>query len=122
MTDQRRGGIIQVKRGGVQQEGKGEFTYNLGHPKRTAILGSGGKVQGFKEEAQAPFIEGKITDRGTLALSNLIDADDETITIELANGKTVVLRNAWYAGEGTGHSEEGEIDVRWEGLSAQEIT
>jgi hypothetical protein len=32
-----------------------------------------------------------------------------------------VLRDAWYAGEGTGNTEEGNLAVRLEGKSAEEI-
>lgn len=122
MSDQRRGGVIQMQVDGVQYDTKGEATYNLGHVKRTAILGSDGKVHGFKEEAQAPFIEVKLTDRGSLNLANVVDLTDSTVALSLANGKVVTLRSAWYAGEGTGHTDEGELDFRMEGKSAQEIS
>jgi len=42
------------------------------------------------------------------------------VTLQVANGKTIVLRNAWFAGEGTVQTEEGNIAVRFEGLSATE--
>jgi hypothetical protein len=32
-----------------------------------------------------------------------------------------VLRNAWFAGEGTGNSEEANFPVRFEGLSGEEV-
>jgi len=37
-----------------------------------------------------------------------------TVTLKLANDKVIILRNAWFAGEGTVTTEEGEIAVRWE--------
>jgi len=43
------------------------------------------------------------------------------VIAELANGKTVVLRSAWYAGEGKVNTAESEIDARFEGLSGEEI-
>jgi hypothetical protein len=71
---------------------------------------------------QAPFIEGKITDRGTLDLQKLVSIEDATVTLELANGKSILLREAWFAGEGNVSTEEGEIDVRFVGRSAEELT
>jgi hypothetical protein len=65
MADQRRAGLLQLKVNGEIQDAKGEFTYDLGQPKRTAIIGADG-VHGYMEEPQVAFIEGKITDRGTL--------------------------------------------------------
>ena len=106
MANQRRAGIIQLQINGTIQDAKGNFSYNLGQPKREAIVGNDG-VHGFKETPQVAFIEGAIT--------------DATVTISLANGKVVELKDAWYAGEGTASSEEAEVPVRFEGDQAEEI-
>lgn len=121
MADQRRAGLIQVQVNGEIQDAKGEFSYNLGRPKRTAIVGSDG-VHGYKEEPQVAFIEGMLTDRSTLDLDAVVTAKDQTVTVTLANGKMVALRDAWYAGDGTAKTGEGEVAVRWEGKSAEEIS
>lgn len=110
---QRRGGIIQLQIAGVLQDAKGSFSYNLGQPKKTAIEGSSA-IHGYSEKPQVAFIEGEITDRGTLDLKALNLTTDVTVTLELANGKVIVLRDAWNAGEGTGNTEEGNIAVRFE--------
>jgi hypothetical protein len=113
------GGIIELKVDGQQQSAKGAFTYNLGNAKRDAVIGSDG-VHGFKEGPQVAFIEGAITDNAALSLDKLTKIEDATIMLRLANDKLIVLRNAWFAGEGTGNTEEGEISVRFEGLSGEE--
>lgn len=120
MADQRRAGLIQLQVQGEIQDAKGAFTYNLGRPKREAIIGSDG-VHGFKETPQVAFIEGAITDRGTLDLAVLATGRDLTVTLTLGNGKVIVLRDGWYAAEGTGSTEEAEIAVRWEGSNAEEV-
>lgn len=117
---QRRAGILFLKVNGSIQDAKGNFSYNLGKPKRESIVGAD-KVHGYKEMPQPAFIEGEITDSASLDLAALIATDDATITLELANGKVIVLRNAWYAGEGTGQTEEGNIQCRFEGASAEEV-
>ena len=117
---QRRGGIIQVQINGEVHDAKGNWTYNLGRPMREAIIGADG-VHGFKETPQVAFIEGEITDRGALDLSKLVVIEDATVTLTLANGKVVVLREAWWAGEGTGNSEEANIAARFEGKGAEEV-
>ena len=96
-------------------------SYNLGQPKREAIVGPDG-VHGYKEMPQVPFVEGDFTDRGSLDLAALTNIVDGTVSLQLANGKVIMLRNAWYAGEGTGNSEAGNIVFRFEGLSAEEIS
>lgn len=117
--DQRKGGVIQLQVDGELYDAKGNFTYNLGRPQREAIVGSD-RVHGFKETPQVGFIEGEITDRRDFSLDSLVSIRDATVTLQLANGKVVVLRNAWYAGEGTGNTEEGNIAVRFEG-QAEEV-
>lgn len=112
-TNNRRAGQIWIKVDGAQQDAKGSFSYNLGNPKRDAIIGAD-RIHGYKETRQVPYIEGAITDKGTLDLSTLTSQDGVTVTLELVNGKMIVLSNAWFAGEGTVTTDEGEIAVRWE--------
>lgn len=117
---QRKGGIIQVQRNGEILDAKGDFTVGYGRPLKTAIIGAD-RVHGNKHEVQVPYIEGAITDRGSLDLADLFDMDGETITLVYANGKSVALADAWFAGEGTVTTSEGEVAVRWEGTSLEEV-
>lgn len=114
------GGLIALKVNGDIHFAKGAFTYNIGKPKREGVVGAD-VVHGYKETPQIPFIEGEITDRNELSLEDLLTLDDATITLELANGKVITLSEAWYAGEGTGNTEEGNIACRFEGMSAEEV-
>lgn len=121
MADQRRAGLISFNVDGVQYDAKGSFEIGFGVPKREAIIGSDG-VHGFKETPQVPYISGAITDRGNLDLKTLFALKGVTVTLEESNGKASVLRNAWYAGDGKKTTEEAEVDVRFEGQSASEVT
>jgi hypothetical protein len=114
------GGIIALKVNGDIYFAKGNFTYNIGKPKREGVVGAD-VVHGYKETPQVPFIEGEITDRTELSLEDLVTLDDATITLELSNGKVITLSEAWYASEGTGNTEEGNIACRFEGMSAEEV-
>jgi len=118
--NQRRGGLIQVQVNGEIYDAKGTWSYNIGRPKREAIIGADG-VHGFTEKPQVSYIEGEFTDRGDLDLDFLVTLTDATITLSLANGKMIVLRDAWYSGEGKASAEEANIEVRFEGASAEEI-
>lgn len=121
MANKRVGGIIELKINGNLFQAKGSFTYNLGAPKREAVVGSDA-VHGYKEVPQAPMIEGKITDSPDLDLVNsLLTLSDATATLSLANGKIIVLREAFYAGDGNATSEEGEVEFKLQGTSCQEV-
>jgi hypothetical protein len=51
----------------------------------------------------------------------LVNTSNATVTLELANGKVVVAREAWYAGDGTVQTEEGNIAVRFEAMTVEEV-
>jgi tail tube protein len=121
MADQRRAGLIQLQVNGEIQDAKGAFSYNLGRPKREEIVGSDG-IHGFKETPQAAMIEGAITDRGNLDVAALVSGKDLTVTLSLSNGKVIVLREAWFSGDGNVGTEEQEIGVKWTGANAEEIS
>jgi len=120
MARNRVAGLIALKIDGDIYKAKGNFTYNLGKPKRDAVVGADA-VHGYKEAVQIPFIEGEITDTSELSLEALVNITDATVTLELGNEKVIALRQSWFAGEGTGNTEEGNIAVRFEGMSAEEI-
>lgn len=121
MANRRLGGILFIKVDGALVQAKGNFSYNLGVNKRTGISGAG-SVHGYKEEIVIPFIEGQISDNDELDVKALADLTDVTVTAELFNGKTIVLRNAWAAADWDISTEEGEIAFRFEGLEAEEVS
>ena len=117
----RRAGVLYFKVDGQQYDARGSFTYSLGSPKREAIVGPSG-VYGYKEMPQAPYIEGEVTDARGLDVAALQGMTESTVTLEIANGKTVVLRDAWYAADGTVGTEDANVQVRFEGLGAEETS
>lgn len=119
---QRKGGVIFFKVDGTQYQAKGNFSYGLGKEVREAIVGSD-TVHGFKGMPTAPFIEGEITDSADLSLDSFSAITDSTVTLELANGKVIALRNAWSCNaDGLKvQTEEGNVAIRFEGISAEEV-
>ena len=115
------GGIFNLKINGTLYTAKGDFTYSLGLPKHEAVLSSSGTVAGFKVTPTVPHIEGEITDRGDLDLKLLLSVKDGVITLELINGKVIVLSGAHSASDGEVSTSEGNIKVRYEGVLAEEI-
>ena len=51
----------------------------------------------------------------------MVSATNSTVILELPNGKSVVLRSAYFASEGEGSTGEGEIKVRWESPYPAEV-
>ena len=77
-------------------------------------------VAGYKEVGQVPFIEGEITDQRDLVLADLVNLENTTVTLELASGKVFSLNSAWFAADGNAQTENANIQVRFEGLEAEE--
>lgn len=118
--NRRVGGLLFLKVDGELFQAKGEFTYNINPVKRESVVGQDG-VHGFKEEPKVQFIEGSITDSDELDLEGFYAIRDATIVLELANGKVIQLREAFYAADGDVTTSEGEIQVRFEGISGREV-
>lgn len=119
---QRIAGMLQVQINGTVQDATGNFTYNLGFPKRTPVPSTTG-FPGFKEEPSVAFIEGNLIDRGTVDLKALVTLRNATVTLKLGNGKTISLDGAYYAGDGNATTDEAQMAVRFEsGAQGEEIT
>ena len=113
------GGIFYLKiNGKMIVTTEGEFTYNLGKPKRQAEKTGALGVAGFSAEAQVPYCDGEIFDTKDLDVEELLDIEDATVTVELFNGKTFILTGAAFCGEGE-FTTKGRLKVRFEGMEAQ---
>lgn len=118
--NRRVGGVIFFKVNGELFQAKGEFTYNINPFKRETVLGQD-VPHGFSEIPQVQFIEGTITDSDELDLEGFQKIRDATITLELANEKVIQLREAFYAADGDVTTSQGEIQVRFEGITGREV-
>ena len=121
MSRNRRSGITTIQANGKVYDMVGNFSYNLGNPIREELVGPD-RVHGYKETPQIPYIEGEIRDASDLSMNELQNLTDATLTLKLANGKTIMLREAWYSAEGTGQTEEANMQFKFCGMSAEEIT
>lgn len=87
---------------------------------REGLVGLGG-VAGFKETPVIPSIEIELfgtEDTSFLAMNKITDA---TITVELVNGRSYVLRNAWQSGEIDHDAAEGKGTVTFQGKKMEEM-
>lgn len=114
------GGIMFLTVNGERLQAKGNFQCNEGVAQKNMLAGNDG-VHGYTETPKVPFIEGAITDSEDLNTTDLYELNDATAQVELANGKTFVLEDSVFAGEGTNTSEEGEIAFRMEGTRGRYI-
>lgn len=114
------GGVAYLKVDGTQYALRGNLVVSPDPFEREGVAGQDG-VHGFKETPVVPYIEGDITDMGGLSLEKLRAIVDNTITVELANGKTYVARNAWIAGKRELNTAEGTTKARFESKQISEM-
>lgn len=117
---QRIAGYFELKMNGSTLSARGDFTVNLGAPKREAVLGSR-TVDGYTEKVQAPMIKGEITDfSDTHVNDDILLATDATVTIKAGNGKTYMLEEAWYSGDGEINVGTGTVQIEFTGVRGTE--
>jgi len=113
-------GIAFLKVDGSQYPLKGNFTVSPSSVERTGIAGQD-YVHGYSELPRVPYIEGDVSLVPELSMENVENIVDATVTAELANGKNYVLRNAWCKSAFELQSHDGQVRIRFEGLSCDEV-
>ncbi|MEH6630163.1 MAG: phage tail tube protein [Halopseudomonas aestusnigri] len=113
-------GTAYVKVDGNQYTLSGSLTVSIDEAEREGLVGLSG-VAGFKEMPRVPFIEGEFFTTDEMNLKDVEAITDATVTAELANGKTYVLRNAWTAGAREVDAAEGNVTIKFEGISGEEM-
>lgn len=116
------GGRVFINVGGERLDVRGNVTSNVGQiVMRETVVGAD-RVHGFTENVVAPFIQCDLSENPAFPLSSLNEVSDTTVTAELADGRTLVLRNAWQEGDLERNSSEGSIgSVRFVGMSGEEV-
>lgn len=91
--------------------------------KRTAVTGDTG-IHGYMEENVIPFCEVKLTDRDDVLLSDLasINGDGTIIFRAAGGGKVYTMENVTCTGDIAVTGGEGEVEIRFEGISWIETT
>lgn len=113
-------GVCYVHKDGKQITVGGTVTVSPSSTERESKVGLSGVV-GYIERPRVPYIEIEgIADPSTKA-SDLDDVTDSTITAELANGHTYILRNAWSVAPVEIKGEDGTFTKRYEGMSCDEL-
>lgn len=114
------GGTAYIKVDGQQFAVKGSLIVKCGDIEREGIAGQDG-VHGFLENHIVPEITLTISDGLDVLLEDLQLIEDATVTAELINEKSYVLRNAWLQNRPELNSQDGEMDLVFQGMSCNEI-
>jgi hypothetical protein len=94
----------------------GDLTYSTAKFSRESLTGQD-QVHGYAEKPRAPFISATLRDAGDLTVDDFNSMTNHTITLELANGKTIIGRNMWTVEAQEVKTTEGTFEVKWEGFT-----
>jgi hypothetical protein len=114
-------GTAFFKVDGDQYPLRGNFTVSSSPIERTMLAGQD-YVHGYQELPRVPWIEGDVTTTPEVLLEDLDAMVDVTVTAELINGKTYVLKQAACKSALENNTREGQVRVRFEGTSCEEIS
>lgn len=104
----------------IYYTGKGSFNYGGHLEKREAVMHSGGGVAGYNIKSEEPYVVGKLTNNSDFSIRDLEQIENCTITLDLINGKQIVLRDAWTDRSKIEIKEkEKVISCRWNGTSIE---
>ena len=106
---QRIAGIAFLTVDGQQMALRGNFTVSPSPVERTMIAGQDG-VHGYQELPRVPYIEG------------LLNETDSTVIAQLANQMQYTLTGATCKGGFENNARDGQVRVRWEGLTCEEVS
>ncbi|SER57071.1 Phage tail tube protein [Faunimonas pinastri] len=113
-------GIAYLFVDGTQYPLRGNFTVSPDAIERAGIAGQD-SVHGYSETPRVPYISGDISLTEDISIETIRAVTNATVTAELANGKTYVLREAWCAAAMELNTRDGQTTVRFEGVSCDEM-
>lgn len=113
-------GVAYLKVDGDQYPLRGDFVVSPSAMQRAGVSGQD-YVHGYSELPRVPFIEGMVTLDPALSMEDVEGITNATVTAELANGRTYVLRQAWQTGPLDLQTQEGQVRIRFEGVSCDEL-
>jgi hypothetical protein len=118
-TTNRLAGVAYVSVDGQSYMLVGDLTYSVSKISRETLIGQD-RVHGYAEKPHAGFISGTFRDAGGLTVANFNAMTNVSVVAELANGKTIIMRNGWTVDAQEVKTTEGSFDVKWESPSVEE--
>lgn len=118
-TTNRLAGVAYLTVDGTNYMLAGDFTYSVSKVARETLVGQD-RVHGYSEKPAQGKMSCSVRDAGGLSVANFNAMTNVTVTVELANGKTIVGRNMWTVEGQEVKTAEAIFEVKWEGFSVEE--
>ena len=119
-SNQRIGGVASLTIDGQQYTLRGNMKVKPSTVKREGVAGQDA-VHGYTEMPIVPGADCDLTTTNGLSLIDLENIVDSTVTIQLANGRTYVLTDAWTESAFEIDTAEGKFGVNFGCITCEEI-
>lgn len=114
------GGTAFCKVDGGQLPLRGAFTVSPSSVERAMLAGQD-YVHGYTENPRVPWIEGDFSTLPDVSIEDIETQTNVTVTAELLNGRTYVLKEATVKSAFEINTKDGQFRARWEGTTCDEI-
>ena len=98
----------------------GDFAYQVSTPTREALVGQDG-YHGYSEKPGHGVITATLRNSDKVSLTDLGNLVAATITVELANGKTVIGGQMFTTEKPKAKADDAGIEIEWHGPSVTEM-
>lgn len=115
-VNSRLAGIIALTIDGQTWTVVGDAEYSPSLVTRETLKGQSG-VDGYSEMPNAPFFSANLRISASQPIASLNAKVNSTIVAQLANGATLFGQPMWQVGELSVNTQEGTVNVRFEGPS-----
>ncbi len=118
-TTNRLAGVAYLSVDGQSYMLAGDLSYTVSKVTRETLVGQD-RVHGYSEKPHQGSISGTLRDSGGLSVAQINAMTNVNVTVELANGKTIIGRNMWTVDAQEVKTAEATFEVKWEGFSVEE--
>ncbi len=115
------GGVGQIRFNGNILKFRGSLTWNFQTGVKKGVAGRDGSVHGFTVDPVVPMIEGEFTYDGAVTTAQLEAITNGTITALLGDGRQLILRGAYVAGDIAPDGDDAKVKLKFEGTDGEEI-
>ncbi len=109
------GGSASLFIDGSVYSSEGSFDANINNIKREPVVSAEGQVY-YTEEPVVSSISGDIFMTDKLDADTVVNMTEGTVMVVLRTGKTVMLSQAFYDGDGDVNVKEGTLSVSFSGV------
>ncbi len=115
------GGYAEVRFNGEMLLFRGDMTHNFQTEVKEGVVGRDKRSHGFTVKPVLPFIEGEFTHDGSFSTADYEAISGATITARLADGRVLVLRGAYVAGDIVVNDDDAKVKLKFEGTAGEEL-